>query len=64
MEGARKEAVSVGARVGSYRIIRPIAEGGMGAVYEAEHTITRQRRALKMEAIFEKREFAILRSAG
>jgi serine/threonine-protein kinase len=34
--------------VGSYVIVRQLAEGGMGAVYEAEHRVTRQRRALKV----------------
>ena len=31
-----------------YRVIRPIAEGGMGAVYEVEHPATGARRALKI----------------
>jgi serine/threonine-protein kinase len=33
---------------GKLRIIRLIGEGGMGAVYEVEHTITKHRRALKL----------------
>ncbi len=33
---------------GAYRVIRPIAEGGMGLVYEAEQTATGARRALKI----------------
>ncbi|HEX5660044.1 MAG TPA: protein kinase [Polyangiales bacterium] len=32
---------------GKYRIVRLIAEGGMGAVYEAEHTIMKKRVAIK-----------------
>ncbi len=31
-----------------YRVIRPIAQGGMGAVYEVEHPATGARRALKV----------------
>jgi serine/threonine-protein kinase len=33
---------------GRYEILRPIAEGGMGAVYEARHVLSRQRVALKV----------------
>jgi serine/threonine-protein kinase len=33
---------------GRYRIVRPIASGGMGAVYEAVHVETQRRRALKV----------------
>jgi eukaryotic-like serine/threonine-protein kinase len=33
---------------GKLRVIRLIGEGGMGAVYEVEHTFTKHRRALKM----------------
>lgn len=36
------------ARVGAWRIVRLIARGGMGEVYEAENTITSARRALKV----------------
>src|SRR5262245_23202666 len=31
-----------------YRVIRRIAEGGMGAIFEAEHTATERRVALKL----------------
>ena len=33
---------------GGYRILRPLAEGGMGTVYEAEQMATGARRALKV----------------
>jgi serine/threonine-protein kinase len=33
---------------GKLQVIRRLGEGGMGAVYEVEHTITRHRRALKL----------------
>ena len=41
--------------LGKYRIIRHLASGAMGHVYEAEHTILRKRHALKVI----KRKFAI-----
>src|ERR1041385_4593712 len=41
--------ISAGATVaGKLRVIRVIGAGGMGAVYEVEHEITKQRRALKL----------------
>jgi WD40 repeat protein len=36
------------ARIGHYRIVRRIGEGGMGAVYEAEQDMPRRRVALKL----------------
>jgi serine/threonine protein kinase len=33
---------------GKLRIVRPLGAGGMGAVYEVEHELTRHRRALKL----------------
>ena len=33
---------------GKFRVIRRIGAGGMGSVYEVEHTLTRHRRALKL----------------
>lgn len=33
---------------GKLRVIRRVGAGGMGAVYEVEHTITKHRRALKV----------------
>ena len=44
--GSREE-FAVGARIGSYRVLRKIGEGGMGAVYEVEHEMLHQRFALK-----------------
>ena len=42
-------SLSSGAIVaGKLRVIRLIGEGGMGAVFEVEHTFTKHRRALKM----------------
>lgn len=33
---------------GAYRVLRPIAEGGMGMIYEVEQVATGARRALKV----------------
>jgi len=42
-------SLSTGAIIaGKLRVIRLIGEGGMGAVFEVEHTFTKHRRALKM----------------
>ncbi len=38
----------VGSVVGNYQIIRKLGEGGMGAVYLAQHTLLGRRAALKM----------------
>ena len=34
--------------VGSYRITRPLGQGGMGAVYAAEHQVIGRRAAIKV----------------
>ena len=46
MQGATKETGSI--LDGKFRVIRPLGAGGMGAVYEVEHTLTKHRRALKL----------------
>ncbi len=38
----------IGATVGKYRVIALIGEGGMGAVYRAEHTLIGKRAAIKV----------------
>src|SRR5450432_894771 len=43
-----ERATRIGELVGSkYRIVRMLAEGGMGVVYEAHHTVVRRRFAVK-----------------
>jgi endoglucanase len=42
---ARREGELVG---GKYRLVRYLAAGGMGAVYEAQHTLVRRRFAVKL----------------
>jgi eukaryotic-like serine/threonine-protein kinase len=49
MSGTVKRVVNVGDVVeGRYRILKALAEGGMGTVYLAEHTLIRRRVAIKV----------------
>jgi serine/threonine protein kinase len=47
-EKADRGLLAPGTRVGSYRIERQIADGGMGTVYEAVHVILPRRAAIKV----------------
>ena len=48
MSSGRVGVARVGELVGAkYRIVRLLAEGGMGVVYEAQHTVVRRRFAVK-----------------
>jgi serine/threonine protein kinase len=38
----------IGENLGSYRVVRKIGEGGMGAVYLAEHTLLQRKAAVKV----------------
>lgn len=46
--GARPSSAPKGEQLGAYRLLRKIAEGGMGAVYEVAHVETGARYALKV----------------
>jgi serine/threonine protein kinase len=46
--GSEELDLAPGTEIGSYRIVGPIAEGGMGVVYEAVHVRLTRRVALKM----------------
>lgn len=37
-----------GQQIGEYKIVRPLGRGGLGAVYEASHTISQRAEALKV----------------
>jgi serine/threonine protein kinase len=60
--GRGKASFSPGDRVGEYRIVRLLGRGGMGEVYEAEHSTLGRRYALKfLPADFAKSSGAIER---
>lgn len=46
--GEPTTTLSPGTSIGAWRIVRLIASGGMGEVYEAENTVSSARRALKV----------------
>ena len=45
---SREPVLRSGTRIGSYELVRPIASGGMGAVFEAKHSALGRRVALKV----------------
>ena len=47
-DGGRDAQLSTGDTLGQYRIIRLLGRGGMGEVYEVEHTTLARRYALKL----------------
>jgi phosphate transport system substrate-binding protein len=49
LDGSDARALATGTLIGgAYRVVRPVAEGGMGAIYEVEQIATGARRALKV----------------
>ncbi len=48
MEGASLHASLIGATIGNYRVVAKLGEGGMGAVYLAEHPLIGKKVALKV----------------
>jgi len=45
---ARREPIGPGTVIGNYRVLEPLANGGMGVVFVAEHLHLRRRVALKL----------------
>src|SRR5688572_21028231 len=48
MEGASLHASLIGATIGTYKVVAKLGEGGMGAVYLAEHPLIGKKVALKV----------------
>jgi serine/threonine protein kinase len=48
LDGRLSEEFSAGTRIGTYRVVRQIGRGGMGIVYEVEHTVLGKRFAMKV----------------
>ena len=48
VSGRKGYTLADGQSLGQYRIARPLGRGGMGEVYEAEHTTLGRRYALKL----------------
>jgi eukaryotic-like serine/threonine-protein kinase len=48
MEGASLHASLIGATIGNYKVVAKLGEGGMGAVYLAEHPLIGKKVALKV----------------
>jgi len=42
------DPIQIGQRLGNYRILRPLGQGGMGAVYEAVHHYIERKAAVKV----------------
>jgi len=47
-EGPKGNLLSAGQQFGQYKVIRLLGRGGMGEVYEVEHTVLHRRYALKL----------------
>src|SRR5580692_9501008 len=49
MSTVERDTLRVGTMIAAaYRVVRPVAEGGMGVIYEVEQVATGSRRALKV----------------
>src|SRR5580692_8406996 len=61
MGGWSDPSAGIGRTVGPYRLLDVIGEGGMGIVYQAEHTASRQRVAIKTVRLPHERQLESLR---